>query len=158
MAKRKAKRKSTSRASRRDVAVAKLQAVVDDLREAGARLTERDPEPYWPRIKTLTAEAAGQFEEAKSVLEDLQSEMESWRDSIPENLQGGNKCQEVEEAYDNLSSAVESVTSEFPFEADQAFPSPEECREFANALEELATEVEEAIGYADDTQFPAMFG
>lgn len=47
-------------------------------------------------------QAEGLISDANSVVEELQNEMEEWRDSIPENLQGGNKYSEIEEAVSNL--------------------------------------------------------
>lgn len=47
-------------------------------------------------------EAEGLVGDANSIIEDLKGEMEEWRDSIPENLQGGDKYSEVEEAISNL--------------------------------------------------------
>lgn len=46
--------------------------------------------------------AEGLIGDAGSIIEELKSEMEEWRDSIPENLQGGEKYGDVEEAVSNL--------------------------------------------------------
>ena len=58
------------------------------------------------------SEAEGQVDDARSTVEELKDEMESWRDSIPENLQGGEKYSAVEECIGNLEeiqNALESV-------------------------------------------------
>lgn len=54
------------------------------------------------------SEAESDFESAKSTVEELRDEMTNWKDNIPENLQGGDKCSEVEEA----ESALEELINE----------------------------------------------
>lgn len=49
-------------------------------------------------------EAEGSLEDAKSVVSELKDEMQEWFDSIPENLQQGQKASEVQEAIDALES------------------------------------------------------
>lgn len=51
------------------------------------------------------AVAETQIEDAKSIVEELLEEMQSWHDSIPENLQDGGKANEVQEAI----SALEEI-------------------------------------------------
>ena len=56
--------------------------------------------------------------DAKSIIEELQGEMESWHDSIPENLQGGNKYSEVEEAIsslEELQGELENISFDVSF-------------------------------------------
>lgn len=55
------------------------------------------------RADRLSA-AESLVEQARSVLDDLKSEMEEWHDNIPENLQQGDKAQEVQEAIDGLDT------------------------------------------------------
>ena len=59
--------------------------------------------------------AVSQIEEGRSEIECLKDEMEQWRDSIPENLQGGEKYQQVESCCDEL----DSVLSEIPETLDE---------------------------------------
>lgn len=54
-------------------------------------------------------EAEGQVQEALSIVQELQEEMENWHDSIPENLQSGSKASEVEEAKDALESLASDL-------------------------------------------------
>ncbi len=59
--------------------------------------------------------------DAASIVEELRDEMEQWHDSIPENLQSGDKASEVESAKDaleNLQSELEEVSF-----GDVEFPS-----------------------------------
>lgn len=66
------------------------------------------------------AEAEGKFEDAKSIVQELQEEMQNWYDNMPEGLQGSDKGSQVEEAanalqeiYDNLENCdFDSI--EFP--------------------------------------------
>jgi len=67
------------------------------------------------------AEAESLVDDARSIVEELKDEMESWYDSIPENLQQGDKANEVEsakDALDNLQSELENI----PF-GDVEFPA-----------------------------------
>lgn len=47
-----------------------------------------------------------QLEELKDSLEGLQTEEEEYRDNIPENLQGGGRCERADEAVNSMSDAV----------------------------------------------------
>jgi flagellar biosynthesis chaperone FliJ len=49
-------------------------------------------------------EAKDEVDSAKSIVEELKDEMQNWYDSIPENLQGGTKADEVQETIDGLES------------------------------------------------------
>ena len=50
-----------------------------------------------------------QLEELKGSLEDLQAEEEEYRDSMPWNMQGGEKYEKADEAAGNIESAAESL-------------------------------------------------
>lgn len=50
-----------------------------------------------------------QLEELKSSLEGLQAEEEEYRDNIPENMQGSERCEKADEASGNLSGAVDNL-------------------------------------------------
>jgi predicted DNA-binding protein len=57
---------------------------------------------------------------ARSDIEELRDELQSWLDNLPENLQSGTKAEALQEAIDNLESVitsleeVESTDVEFP--------------------------------------------
>ena len=58
------------------------------------------------------SDAESLVDDAKSIVEELKDEMEAWHESIPENLQSGDKASEVEAAKDaleNLQSELENV-------------------------------------------------
>lgn len=67
------------------------------------------------------ADAASLVDEAKGIVEDLKDQMQNWKDSIPENLQDGDKASEVDEAI----SALETIESELDSVRmdDVSFPS-----------------------------------
>jgi hypothetical protein len=54
------------------------------------------------------SDAGGLRDEARDIVNELKDEMQEWYDSIPENLQNGDKANEVQEAID----ALESLDSE----------------------------------------------
>jgi len=54
-------------------------------------------------------EAEGQFEDAKGTVEELKDEMEQWLESIPENLTGGTKAEEVQAAVDALEEIFSNM-------------------------------------------------
>lgn len=61
------------------------------------------------------AEASGLVQDAMSEVEDLHSEIESWKDGLPENLQNGDKASELEEcaaALDTIKDNLDSVMDE----------------------------------------------
>jgi hypothetical protein len=54
-------------------------------------------------------EAESSVEDSKSIVSELCEEMQSWFDSIPENLQGGSKADEVQEAIDSLQQISDDL-------------------------------------------------
>ena len=50
------------------------------------------------------SEAGGLVQQAMDIVEELKDEMEQWYESIPENLQDGDKASKVEQSRDNLDS------------------------------------------------------
>ena len=88
----------------------------------GARFSSIDkevkkhfPEAHVEKVEHKTsradrlAEAESLVDDAKSIVEELKDEMEQWRDSIPENLQGGDKYAEVEQASDELDNIISEM-------------------------------------------------
>lgn len=62
------------------------------------------------------SEAESSIEDAKSIIEELKDEMQNWYDSLPENLQQGDKASQIEECVNNLESlydSIDSATGEF---------------------------------------------
>jgi hypothetical protein len=54
------------------------------------------------------AEAGGKVQNAKATVEELRDELQDWLNNLPENLQGGNKASELEEAV----SALDDIATE----------------------------------------------
>lgn len=52
---------------------------------------------------------AEQLEGIKSILEDLQSEEEEYRDNMPENMQGGERYEKADVAISNIEDAVSYI-------------------------------------------------
>lgn len=65
-------------------------------------------------------EAIGLVTDAKSQMEELRDELQTWLDNLPENLQSSNKADMLQSAIDELETAinsleeVEGTTVEFP--------------------------------------------
>jgi NurA-like 5'-3' nuclease len=59
-------------------------------------------------------EAIGWIDDAKNVIDELRGEMEEWYDSIPENLRGGQKADDVDEckrALEEIYEALDNIDS-----------------------------------------------
>jgi hypothetical protein len=54
-------------------------------------------------------EAAGMIDEAKSIVQELQEEMQNWYDNMPENLQNSDKASQIQEAADALDGILNSL-------------------------------------------------
>lgn len=65
-------------------------------------------------------EAVGLVGDAKSSAEELRDELQNWLDGMPENMQGGDKASQLEEAISSLDEFIdaaenaEGVSVEFP--------------------------------------------
>ena len=53
--------------------------------------------------------ALAKITDAKCEIEDLASELQCWLDSMPENLQGAAKADDLQEAISSLESAASSL-------------------------------------------------
>lgn len=94
-------------------AIRKKMAEVAKIRggEAGIQVEKVERNPS--RADRLSR-AESKLDDAKGILQDLKEEMENWRDSIPDNLQGGDKYSEIEECI----SALEDILSGTVEDAD----------------------------------------
>ncbi len=69
---------------------------------------------------TRFADAISKVTEAKDEIESLRDELQEWRDNIPENLQDGEKANELDYAIDQIETvltdidSVEGAEVEFP--------------------------------------------
>ena len=84
-------------------------------------------------MAVLSGEVVDAVESAKGDVDELKDELQSWLDGMPENLQGGQKADELEEAI----SALDTVTE---------------------ALDEAQQALETASDEAGNVEFPGMFG
>lgn len=82
-------------------------------------------------IKEELSHARSIAEEQQGRVEELKDEMQNWLDSIPENLQGGDKYQSIEEAISNLE-------------------------EMYSYLDDATSAIDSADG--TEVEFPGMFG
>ena len=64
------------------------------------------------KIVTEKITVISAIEDGKSELEELQSEMEEWFAGMSENLQQGNKGDEVQQAADGLQGALDRMNSD----------------------------------------------
>ena len=60
-----------------------------------------DPDPGLSRSDRLT-EAMNAVQDAQNEIEQLKDELEEWKENMPENLQDGDKAQEIDEAMEGL--------------------------------------------------------
>lgn len=51
----------------------------------------------------------GIIEDAKSTCEELRDELQDWLDNLPENLQGGEKADSLQEAISQLEEAISAL-------------------------------------------------
>lgn len=69
-------------------------------------VTKSDPaKSRADRLTQLEGDAA----DIVSGLEELRDEMQEWHDSIPENLQDGDKANEVQEAIEGLEELISNM-------------------------------------------------
>lgn len=68
-------------------------------------------------------EAIASMDHAKSILENARDEEQEFFDNMPENMQGGEKCQAAETAISSLEDAISSI--------EEAMDSAEESKNAA---------------------------
>jgi ATP-dependent protease HslVU (ClpYQ) peptidase subunit len=70
----------------------------------------------WERFEVAMSDVS----DAKTMVEELRNELQSWRDNLPENLQDGEKASQLDEAIQSLETVIEgldqaeSESPEFP--------------------------------------------
>lgn len=145
-----------SRAKRCAEACSVLSELVSTLRGIEENLPE-DPDEEGiseSEQKKREAETQKAINEAKdamggfdfSELEDLLSEIESWKDNMESaNMTHLPKFGEVEECFETLSIAVESLNC-----VDNDI-------EHADDIGRIAGEIEDAVNEAESVSFPGMF-
>lgn len=100
------------------VAVRKKLAEVFKVAEEQIAATKIEESPS--RADRLSA-AENLVDQARDIVEELREEVQGWHDNLPENLQDGDKAQEIEECASQLEQ-VGSNLDEAGF-GDVSFPS-----------------------------------
>jgi hypothetical protein len=87
-----------------------VESLVEKLKDKypDASISVRKYEPPESRDARYQ-EAIDKVEEGKQAMEELQGELQEWRDNLPENLQSGNKALELDEAIDALQEAIDEA-------------------------------------------------
>lgn len=164
----KRKKKNPSRADRRDEACEMLRAtqqtceeLQDDIDKLTVDSTMETLEAVYQRIVNLD------HADAESIFEELKEEIESWRDGMPENMQGGDKYSQLEDCANQLDTAISALQSatqpEITIEGDKVTATNAhavllELKGAKEAIEEYADELGSAADEADSADFPGMFG
>lgn len=52
----------------------------------------------------------GEISDASEKIAELRDELQNWLDNMPENLQGGQKAQELEDTIQSLDDIVDSLS------------------------------------------------
>lgn len=103
----------TKKGIRREAVVAYVQKLLEtvqaNLGEECTSTAKVDKVNTEPSRADRLAEANEARSLAQEIVEELADELETWRDSIPENLQGGDKYSQVEEAADALRTAADDL-------------------------------------------------
>lgn len=76
--------------------------------EFGSQVSRQDPARS--RADRLS-EAESLVDDAKSIVEELRDELQSWVDGLPENLQSGSKADELNDAISELESIQDQLES-----------------------------------------------
>ena len=61
------------------------------------------------RADIFQKEVLDKLSKARDSAEELKSELEQWLENMPENLQGGSKADELQEAIDELENCIGSI-------------------------------------------------
>lgn len=172
------RKKSHSRASRRDEACSILTSVAEEMRSAAEDLRgaaeqleesakndeEPDEEVEVPTTETIHQELDGRVELASkyfdeyfstSEIESLAEEMSSWRDGLEgTNLSQSDKAQTIGETADTLENTASSLDQcSFPEGLDY-----DDVESFATELDQLADEIESQVSDIENCEFPGMYG
>ena len=59
--------------------------------------------------QTRFAKAVERIADPRSEIEGLRDELQDWLDGMPENLQGGSKADELQEAIGNLEDLIQAL-------------------------------------------------
>jgi hypothetical protein len=133
-------------------AVELLETLIDDVDGGDVSTTPVLVE----RMKPILANV----NDATSLVEELQDELQSWFDNLPESFQSGTKGDALTEAIDGLEELKSSleeidITLTEACEVDAKLDAVEWREELRNALGEAKDELDNA-SFAD-VEFPGMY-
>ena len=161
----KKKKYKTSRAGRCEKAcdditdaAALFRSAGDDVDGLTADLNEPGDTITLP--STIFKDLPADFSDLTSPLEELQEEMQTWYDNLPESLQSGDKGDRLQEAASNLESAKDTIEqAEIPdIPGGDKEMTLEELEALRDALWEVADNLESGADEASSTDFPGMYG
>lgn len=88
--------------------------------ETNLSVKREDP----PESRSDRANLAISFvEDAMATIEELKEELESWKDSIPENLQNSDKYSQLEESISTMENVINSLSESIDGISEIEFPS-----------------------------------
>lgn len=146
--------KYLSRAKRRDKAV-------DPASNSVSRLEGIDAETEFEEVNEILREAVDNASMAESDLQELHDELDEWYENLSEGLQQSSTGERLEEAKDQLDTAINSF-SEAKDTIDGIENTEEEWKKdpspIVDAILQAASELESAVDEANEVDFPGMYG
>lgn len=152
-----------SRATRRDAVCSLLMKVVEKLREISGSL-EKTTETEEIKDKEQTIQKINDAQTLINELspgdfEDLKDEMESWASNMEgTNLEYTSRYENVSEAANVLGDVVSSIESINAPDIDLTNLTAESIKDFVSDIKEIADEIENTVGDAENIEFPGMYG
>jgi len=155
-----------SRAKRRDEACGSLTNTVEKLREIANSLDDSLEEMEEIGGIKNREEMVKKINDAQTLLnelgpgefEDLKDEMESWASNMEgTNLEYTSKYETVTEAVVALEDVISNLESVETPEIDTTNLTVESMTNFIDAIKEIADDIENTIGDAENIEFPGMY-
>ena len=120
------------------------------------------------RIVSRTSTLGAAIDEALSTAEELRDELQEWKDNLPENLQDGQKADELQEAIDYLEEGISALEeaqggddeilnrNSFNYGSRQYSPSEQRslgrAKRLASSMEALESASTEISDYVEDDE------
>jgi len=155
-----------SRAKRRDEACGSLSDTVEKLREIADSLNGSLEEMEEAGDIKNKEDIIKKINDAQTLLnelgpgefEDLKDEMESWASNMEgTNLEYTSKYETVTEAVGALEDVISNLESVEAPEIDTTNLTVESMTNFIDAIKEVADDIENTIGDAENIEFPGMY-
>jgi DNA repair exonuclease SbcCD ATPase subunit len=146
-------KKAKSRSQRLDAAVEPLGLARTTCEVLGEAVGEGT---NWLTLHTDLESVEGAIEGAKTDIEELKEELENWLEGMPDNLQGGMKAEQLQEAIDGLDTKISDLEDLESQISDLPDPITEDTKNDAvTALDEMVSKLDELT--CPDIMFPGMF-